>query len=206
MSKNKIFAVTFLGLACFCFFGYYLLAEIDSSFSYFRSSNWTAILYFLLDAAMYLILLVTNIRNDDFAYTGIALFVSMETFSYIQQLFYGQISSLPALMSGNPLVACFYTFYLLFLSAEAGTGIALYIFVLRYQRGYPNFKPVRILGILFACFIGLTSLVNSLLIVFSLGTQLVLPWSLIVSLIAIPLAETFASVGIVFTLERLKRI
>lgn len=83
MSKNKILAVTFLSLACLFFFGYYLYAEIQTSFTFFRSSDWITILYFVLDAIMYLILLLANIRNDDFAYTGIALFVSMETFSYL---------------------------------------------------------------------------------------------------------------------------
>lgn len=206
MSKNKIFAVSFLGLACFCFFGYYLLAEIDSSFAFFRNSDWTVLLFFLLDAVMYLILLVANIRNDDFAYTGIALFVSMETFSFIQELIYGQISSVNILTSGNPLLIVFYVFYILFLTAEAGTGAALYVFVVRYQRGYPNFKFVRIFGILFACFIGLASLVSSLMLVLALGPNLVSSLSLLMSAIAIPLAETCASVGIVFTLERLKRI
>ena len=201
MSKNKILAVTFLSLACLFFFGSYLYAEIQTSFTFFRSSDWITILYFVLDAIMYLILLVANIRNDDFAYTGIALFVSMETFSYLQKLFYGQMSFVNILYSGSPFLILLGTFYILFLMGEAGVGIALYVLVVRYQRGYPHFKPIRILGILFACSIALASLTYVGLIAGSgLGT------GTIFAILATPLAEVFASVGIVFTLERLRRI
>lgn len=201
MSKNKILAVTFLSLACLFFFGYYLYAEIQTSFTFFRSSDWITILYFVLDAIMYLILLLANIRNDDFAYTGIALFVSMETFSYLQKLFYGQMSFVNILYSGSPLLILLGTFYILFLMGEAGVGIALYVLVVRYQRGYPHFKPIRILGIFFACSIALASLTYVGLIAGSgLGA------GTIFAILATPLAEVFASVGIVFTLERLRRI
>mgnify|MGYP006896540397 FL=1 len=201
MSKNKILAVSFLSLACVFFFGYYAYAEIRTSFTFFRSSDWIAILYFVLDAVMYLILLVANIRNDDFAYTGIALFVSMETFSYLQKLFYGQMSFVNVLYSGSPLLIILGTFYILFLAAEAGVGIALYVLVVRYQRGFPYFKPIRILGILFACSIALASLSY-----FGLFLGSGIDAGAIFSLLATPMAEVFASVGIVFTLERLRRI
>lgn len=202
MSKNKILAVSFLTLTCLCFFGYYAYAEIVTSFTYFRSSNWLTILYFVLDAVMYIILLSANIRNDDFAYTGIALFVSMETFSFLQRFFYGQFSFISILASGLPLAILFEVFYMSFLMAEAGVGIALYVFVVLYQRGFPHFKPIRILGILFACFVSMT-LLSYFSLVLSTGAYSL---SSLLSLILLPLAESFASVGIIFTLERLKRI
>ena len=203
MSKNKILAVSFLGLANLCFFGYYLYAEIASSFTLLRNSgNWLSLLVFFLDAAMYLILLTANIRNDDFAYTGIALFVSMETFGFIQRFLFGQFSFVTALASGSPLAIVFGIFYVLFLLGEAGVGVALYVFIVLYQRGFPRFKPIRILSILFACFVSLT-LVSYLIILADFGLFNLRNFLL---LFLLPLAESSASVGIIFTLERLKRI
>ncbi len=202
MSKNKILAVSFLSLTCLCFFGYYAYAEITTSFTYFRTANWLTTLYFVVDAVMYLILLSANIRNDDFAYTGIALFVSMETFSFLQRFFYGQFSFITILSSGMPLAIVFEIFYMLFLLGEAGVGIALYVFVVLYQRGFPHFKPIRILGILFACFVSMT-LFSYFALMASVGSY---SFSTLLPLILLPLAESSASVGIVFTLERLKRI
>ncbi len=203
MSKNKILAVSFLGLANLCFFGYYLYAEIASSFTLFRNSgDWLTLLFFFIDAAMYLILLTANIRNDDFAYTGIALFVSMETFTFIRRFLFGQFSFVTVLASGDPLAIVLGMFYILFLFGEAGVGIALYVFVILYQRGFPYFKPIRILSILFACFVSL-ALVSYFLIMTNFGA---FSLSNLLVLFLLPLAESAASVGIIFTLERLKRI
>lgn len=201
MSRNKILAILFLSLTCLFFFGYYLMLEIDCSWTYFRSTSWTNLLFFLLDAVMYLILLTCNIRNDDYAYVGIALFVSMETFGFLQKLLYGQMASLSALASGSPIAYLLQSLYVSFWAMEAGVGIALYIFITRYRRGSPNFLLVRIFAILFAAFLTLTTVVSSVSIFWSAPFS----WKLLLSFAALPLSEACAGVGIVFTLERLKR-
>lgn len=201
MSKNKFLAVTFLTLACFFFFGHYLFLEINCSWTYFRSTSWVSILFFVLDATVYLILLSCNIRNDDFAYTGIALFVSMKAFEYIQSFFYNQIDFLSSLSSGSMLTWLLSSMYMSFLAGEAGVGVALYVFVVRYQRGSPNFTIVRVFGIIFASLLALTAITYSFL-VFQ-GTSF--SWGLLLSYIALPIAEACVGTGIVFTLERLKR-
>ena len=201
MSKNKIFAVSFLSLACFFFFGYYLYLETAYSWAYFRSTSWVNILAFALEAIIYLILLSCNIRNDDFAYTGIALFVSMKFFEYIRAFFYGQINVLNAFSSGSPLSVLLSVLYTAFLALEAGVGIALYVFIIRYRRGVANFLFVRVLSIVFAVILTLTGLTSSL--IFFQGASLT--WQMLFGYLAIPLAEACAGVGIVFTLERLRR-
>lgn len=201
MSKNKILAVSFLTFACLCFFSFYLLLESEYSWAYFRSTSWTNLLVFLLDAVVYLILLTCNIRNDDFAYTGIALFVSMETFGFIQRLYYGQMLAISQMSSGSIAAGIFYSLYISFLAMEAGVGVALYVFVMRYRRGLCSFKLVRIFSILFAAVLTLATFVSSI----SYWTLIASSWRLLISYIALPLAESSASVGIIFTLERLRR-
>ena len=201
MSKNKVFAVSFLTLACLFFFGYYLYLEIAYSWTYFRSTSWINILMFALDAIIYLILLSCNIRNDDFAYTGIALFVSMKFFEYIQAFFYGQINVLNAFSSGSALSILLAVLYTAFLAGEAGVGIALYVFIIRYRRGVANFIFVRVLSIVFAVILTLTGLTSAL--IFFQGVSFT--WQMLFGYLAIPLAEACAGVGIVFTLERLRR-
>ena len=201
MSKNKILAVSFLALACFFFFGHYLLLEINCSWAYFRTTSWLNILFFALDAIMYLILLSCNIRNDDFAYTGIALFVSMKAFEYIKTFFYNQASFLSSLASGSILSWLLSSLYMSFLAGEAGIGIALYVCLVRYQRGSPNFVLVRVFGIVFASLLALTAAMYSVIYFQSASFS----WGLLLSYVALPLAEACAGVGIVFTLERLKR-
>ena len=201
MSRNKIFAVTFLSLACFFFFGRYLLLEIDYSWAYFRSTSWLNILFFLLDAVIYLILLTCNIRNDDFAYSGIFLFVSMKAFEYVRTFFYDQVNVLNAFSSGSLLQILFSLLYSSFLAGEAGGGVALYIFIARYRRGSPNFTVVRVLAIIFACLLFLAGASASAL--FLQGSSF--SWQVVFSYLALPFAEAFAGLGIIFTLERLKR-
>ncbi len=201
MSKNKIFAVSFLALACLFFFGHYLFLEINCSWTYFRTSSWLNILFFAIDAIMYLILLTCNIRNDDFAYTGIALFVSMKAFEYIKTFFYNQMGFLNSLSSGSIWNWLLSSLYMSFLAGEAGVGIALYVFVVRYQRGSPNFTLVRVFGIIFAALLALTAITYSL--IFFQGVAF--SWDLLLSYIALPAAEACVGVGIVFTLERLRR-
>lgn len=202
MSKNKIFALTFLSLACLFFFGHYLFLEINCSWAYFRSASWLDVLFFALDAIVYLILLTCNIRNDDFAYTGIALFVSMKAFQYIETFFYNQFGFLASLSSGSVVNWLLSFFYMSFLAGEAGVGVALYVFVVRYQRGSSNFVIVRVFGIIFAALLALTAGTYSL--IFFRGVTL--SWDLLLSYIALPVAEACAGVGIVFTLERLRRV
>ncbi len=201
MSKNKIFAVTFLALACCFFFGHYLFLEIDCSWTYFRSASWPDIIAFVLDAMVYLILLSCNIRNDDFAYTGIALFVSMKFIGYIRVFMYSQVNLLNALYSGSALSVLLSLFYLSFLAGEVAVGVCLYIFMVRYQRGSPRFVIVRVFAILFAAILTLTGLFYCLLYLQSIAFS----WRTLFTWLALPLAEACAGVGIIFTLERLRR-
>lgn len=197
--RNKIFAVGFSAIANIIFFSYAIYNLVIGAGNIDFSSIWNYLLY----AISYLIILIANIRNDNFAYQGILMFVFFMAFDQVYSIFVNSPNFLNAFASGDTIYILLFSFFLIFLIAEAATGVILYININRYMRGtLDNFKKVRIPGILYACFLAVG-------LAFYLSLFLILPpyGSLVVLLsFIIPISEMIMSIAICFTLERLRRI
>ncbi|MBP5217112.1 MAG: hypothetical protein J6038_04680 [Bacilli bacterium] len=192
--RNKILAVGFASLAMAAFLGYYLLMEFAAGWMFFRSSPielWS----FAIILITYGLLLICNIRNDSFAYQGILMFVFYTAFGAFMDLLQGSIS---AFMGGQYAVLSF-TLFFGFLAAELVLGVMLYLYSLRYMRGYSvPWRRIRLLAILFA------ALLTTYWLIYPIYAFLLGEWSLM-DFFALPLSEAFIGWCIVFTLERLRR-
>ena len=192
--RNKILAVSLASLAMASFLGYYILMEFASGWMFFRSSP-IEIWSFAIILITYGLLLICNIRNDSFAYQGILMFVFYTAFGAFMDLLSGSIS---ALMGGRYAILSFVLFFG-FLAAELALGVMLYIYTLRYMRGYSvPWSRIRLLAILFA------ALLTTYWLISPIYAMLLGEWSLRV-IFALPLSEAFIGWCIVFTLERLRR-
>ena len=197
--KNKIFAVGFSAIANIIFFAYALYVLIGARGSLSFSSVWNYLLY----AVSYLIILIANIRNDNFAYQGILMFVFFMAFDQVYTLILNSVNVINAFSSGNVTYICLFLLFSWCLLAEAITGIILYININRYMRGsIDDFKKVRIPGILYSCLLvaGLEFHISLSLILPPYGTLVAL------FMFIIPISEMIMSIAICFTFDRLRRI
>lgn len=201
--KNKIGALTFIVLGIAFFLGLYITAEIISDWTYFRSSPlnlWN----FMITAVCYLFLLVTNIRNDNAAYSGIFMFITLIVLEGIFNII--DIIRLynNALFSGNLVVSGTFIGYCVFLVASVVIGVLFYISVYRYMTGRSNdFMRVRIFAVIFGAIL-LTSTVALMVFYGYCGVLTSVTSTLLAG--AIPISELLMSVGVIFTLERLRRL
>ena len=201
--KNKIGALTFIVLGIAFFLGLYITAEIISDWTYFRSSPlnlWN----FMITAVCYVFLLVTNIRNDNAAYSGIFMFITLIVLEGIFNII--DIIRLynNALFSGNFVVSGTFIGYCVFLVASVVIGVLFYISVYRYMTGRSNdFIRVRIFAVIFGGIL-LTSTVALMVFYGYCGVLTSVTSTLLAG--AIPISELLMSVGVIFTLERLRRL
>lgn len=200
--KNKILATSLSGIALAILLSYHILGVILYGSSYFDFRTlWNA----ALTLVVYTIIFVCNIRNDNFAYTGILGFVFFITFDNIYSLFVSGIFDAPALFSGQaePGVVAIFALTLLGNAAMAVSGIVLYIWIRRYMFGVlSDFNKIRVMGIVFA---------GLLLVAAGFGIGLFMLLGLydptfLWLLYAQPVSEVVMAIAICFTLERLRRI
>lgn len=191
---NKIFAVSFAGLAFACFIAFYIYEEIASGWIYFRSSPLQAISFFVVFYT-YLTILICNIRNDTNVYQGMLTFIFYIAFSAL----INSLTSIPT-----------YLFSSIFggglswalEAGEAGVGIALYIFTRNYMVSSTNsFTTIRVLSIVFASILSIYALIE--IVYFAL---IGFPSLTVFLLSCMGLSEAFIGISIVFTLNRLERI
>ena len=201
--KNKIGALTFIVLGIAFFLGLYITAEIISDWTYFRSSPlnlWN----FMITAVCYIFLLVTNIRNDNAAYSGIFMFITLIVLEGIFNII--DIIRLynSALFSGNFVVSGTFIGYCVFLVASVVIGVLFYISVYRYMTGRSNdFIGFRIFAIIFGGIL-LVSTVALMVFYGYCGVLTSVTSTLLAG--AIPISELLMSIGVIFTLERLRRL
>ncbi len=197
--KNKILAVSFSALANILFFAFAIYDIVLTAPNIDISGIWNYLLY----AVTYLIILIANIRNDNFAYQGILMFVFFMVFDQIYTLLIDSPGLFSSFVSGDVTVILLSIFLFLFLLAQVIIGVLLYLSIAKYSRGLiDNFKKVRLLGILYSIslFIGLAFYMSLLL----LGLE-INPFSVFL-LFMTPISEVLMSIAICFTLERLRRI
>ena len=191
--RNKIFAVSFSALAVILYAAAFLVGELTTNFSFFRSSSDNAgllamnVISALYCFVVYMIVFICNVRNDSTAYVGILLFVFYTAFSALMDF-------LEVSLMANPLLLTVFS-----LSAvEAGVGIALYVFVNRYRAGYAvNWKLIRGFAVAYAGILLLIAAMETWVYASAasaLSYGMFLSWS-----------EAALGGAIVFTLERLRR-
>ena len=202
-NKNKIGAVTFLGLGLACYLGFYLAIEIISGWTYFRSEPIT-VWNFMVALVCYLYLLITNIRNDNAAYTGIFMFISLIVLEGVFTIVDTVRLRASLIFAGNAGVSASFIGYCVLLATNVVIGILFYIATFRYMSGRSSdFKKLWIYGLLF----GFALLINvaSLMVFYGYAAVLTSPTSVLLAC-AIPFSELLVAIGIVFTLLRLKRL
>lgn len=191
--KNKILAILFSGLALALFAAFYLLYEINYDWTFFRRNPGELWNFFCL-LVPFLIIFICNIRNDNYAYNGIMMFVLLEAFSStmnaVQMIIYGYFLTLAIIQ-------------IVFVAATAVIGFLLYIRIVRYMRGFDDdFKKVRVFAIIYTSLL-LTSLIFYCVIMYNyLAGDLLL----LFAAYGLSLAEACEAVAVIFTLERLRRI
>ena len=200
---NKIGALTFLGLGLGFYVGFYLAIEILSGWTYFRSdvlSIWS----FLITLVCYLFLFITNIRNDNAAYTGVFIFISLIVLEGIFNIVDIIRLGTSVLYDGHPGVLISFIAYCVLLAAIVVIGILFYITVYRYMFGRHNdFKRILVFASLFVGVLGLS--IAALMAFYGCSMVLTSPNSILLAL-SVPVSELLVAIGVIFTLKRLRRI
>ena len=200
LHRNKILATSLAAIASVLFLAVYLYLEINTGWTYFRS-DFRNIWNFVLTAAVYGLILVANIRNDNVAYHGILMFVFIVAFSFIWDVINGTVNVMNAFSSGDPMTILMCVGMLLFTISAIVIGFVLYVFILRYaSMRLPSFRPVRIMGIVFSGVLFIACAFRIALL------SAIMNWEMLFAFFGLPIAEFIMSVAIVFTLERLRRL
>ncbi len=194
--KNKVLATAFSSAALLLLSLHYLIMEVSSGFAFFRREPlelWNFVLYLVV----YINLLVTNIRNDDRAYTWILMFVFFITFDIIFDTIQALFGGILILMTPSGLI---YLAQLAIMVAESIFGVLLYINIRRYMMGFEReFKKIRTYGIIWFVSMFVLSIIPIVLVaVESSGLSFLL--------FLIPLSEIALSASVLFTMERLRRL
>lgn len=195
----------FSGAASFLYIAYAVYEFTTMGASLFTVSCLPTFFNLLITICIYLIIFTTNIRNDNYAYVGILMFVFYMAFDQVFSLVQLTVADLST-AAGNPggfsaLMALTWTF----LAGEAGTGVALYILISRYERlKTNNFLPLRVLSIVYSAFLA-TALIFYLLLEFYFNMWDPSSGWVMFLMLAAPVSEVLLSVAVIFTLERLRR-
>lgn len=198
--KNKILATSLSGLALGIYLAYHIIMAVSLGAAYFDFRTiWNAVLTIIA----YAIIFFCNIRNDNFAYTGILMFVFFVTFDHIYSIFVSNFSIPQIFADGDGALV---TTFLLTMAGNVAlvvSGILLYIWVRRYMVGLmADFRKIRLFGIAFA---GILFISVAVEVTFMILAGIFVP-GMLWTMFAVPVSEVVMALAIIFTLERLRRI
>ena len=203
--RNKILAVGLSGIAVAMLIASFIIEMSAGGWSFDFSLLWNYILTFIA----YAIIFFCNIRNDNYAYRGILLFVFFMAFDQLMEVFYGGAALGLMFNVENPISIVLSVFYLLFVLSEAVVGFTLYYNITKYMMNpVASFKKVRLLAIVYSALlfiaISFSIAIFSVILLPSYNPAQV---GLAVTLLLLsPISEVVMSVAIIFTLERLRRV
>ena len=201
--KNKIFALTFVGLGLAVFLAFYLVMGFSTEWAVFRTSI-AALLNFLITLFCYGYLLFTNIYNDNRAYSAIFTFVGLMVIQAVFNIIDISIAAGSALWNGQVLNLTLFLGYATLSGGVVGIGIPFYIFTFRYLFGRDNrFSKVRLFALLF---LGILALSVIFYLTYEFVAGLAVDVGTTLWILALPISELLVGAGVVFTLERLRRI
>ena len=197
--RNKTFAVCFSTLAVFSFIVAYLIYGIGFGFQYLVASPFT-IINLVLTLIILVMLLITNIQNDNRAFAAIMMLFFLMVWDMIISWLPGG-ANLGSAFGGNPGAM---TLAIIMLVAAAGAiavGVVAFIFLFRYRVGRASFEKTMLFSyILVGCF-SLEQILEIVLVVMLIGFE---PYSFVYYLLS-NLSLVFAGVACLFTLRRLRR-
>ena len=203
--RNKILAVGLSGIAVAMLIASFIIEMSAGGWSFDFSLLWNYILTFIA----YAIIFFCNIRNDNYAYRGILLFVFFMAFDQLMEVFYGGAALGLMFNVENPISIVLSVFYLLFVLSEAVVGFALYYNITKYMMSpLASYKKVRTLAIVYSVLlliaISFSIAIFSIILLPSYSPAQV---GLAVTLLLLsPISEVVMSAAIIFTLERLRRV
>ena len=203
--RNKILAVGLSGIAVAMLIASFIIEMSAGGWSFDFSLLWNYILTFIA----YAIIFFCNIRNDNYAYRGILLFVFFMAFDQLMEVFYGGAALGLMFNVENPISIVLSVFYLLFVLAEAAVGFMLYYNITKYMMNpVASFKKVRLLAIVYSALLFIAiSFSIAIFSVILLPSYTPAQIGLAVTLLLLsPISEVVMSVAIIFTLERLRRV
>lgn len=203
--RNKILAVGLSGIAVAMLIASFIIEMSAGGWSFDFSLLWNYILTFIA----YAIIFFCNIRNDNYAYRGILLFVFFMAFDQLMEVFYGGAALGLMFNVENPISIVLSVFYLLFVLSEAVVGFMLYYNITKYMMNpVASFKKVRLLAIVYSALLFIAiSFSIAIFSVILLPSYTPAQIGLAVTLLLLsPISEVVMSVAIIFTLERLRRV
>lgn len=203
--RNKILAVGLSGIAVAMLIASFIIDMSAGGWSFDFSLLWNYILTFIA----YAIIFFCNIRNDNYAYRGILLFVFFMAFDQLMEVFYGGAALGLMFNVENPISIVLSVFYLLFVLSEAVVGFMLYYNITKYMMNpMASFKKVRLLAIVYSALLFIAiSFSIAIFSVILLPSYTPAQIGLAVTLLLLsPISEVVMSVAIIFTLERLRRV
>ncbi len=203
--RNKILAVGLSGIAVAMLIASFIIEMSAGGWSFDFSLLWNYILTFIA----YAIIFFCNIRNDNYAYRGILLFVFFMAFDQLMEVFYGGAALGLMFNVENPISIVLSVFYLLFVLSEAVVGFMLYYNITKYMMNpVASFKKVRLLAIVYSALLFIAiSFSIAIFSVILLPSYTPAQVGLAVTLLLLsPISEVVMSVAIIFTLERLRRV
>lgn len=203
--RNKILAVGLSGIAVAMLIASFIIDMSAGGWGFDFSLVWNYILTFIA----YAIIFFCNIRNDNYAYRGILLFVFFMAFDQLMEVFFGGATLGLMFNVDNPISIVLSVFYLLFVLSEAVVGFMLYYNITKYMvNPVASFKKVRALAIAYSALLFIAICFS-----FAIFSVILLPSyspaqvGLAVTLLLLsPISEVVMSVAIIFTLERLRRV
>lgn len=203
--RNKILAVGLSGIAVAMLIASFIIDMSAGGWAFDFSLLWNYILTFIA----YAIIFFCNIRNDNYAYRGILLFVFFMAFDQLMEVFYGGAALGLMFNVENPVSIVLSVFYLLFVLSEAVVGFMLYYNITKYMMNpMASFKKVRLLAIVYSALLFIAiSFSIAIFSVILLPSYTPAQIGLAVTLLLLsPISEVVMSVAIIFTLERLRRV
>ena len=203
--RNKILAVGLSGIAVAMLIASFIIDMSAGGWAFDFSLLWNYILTFIA----YAIIFFCNIRNDNYAYRGILLFVFFMAFDQLMEVFYGGATLGLMFNVENPISIVLSVFYLLFVLSEAVVGFMLYYNITKYMMNpVASFKKVRLLAIVYSALLFIAiSFSIAIFSVILLPSYTPAQIGLAVTLLLLsPISEVVMSVAIIFTLERLRRV
>ena len=203
--RNKILAVGLSGIAVAMLIASFIIDMSAGGWAFDFSLLWNYILTFIA----YAIIFFCNIRNDNYAYRGILLFVFFMAFDQLMEVFYGGAALGLMFNVENPISIVLSVFYLLFVLSEAVVGFMLYYNITKYMMNpVASFKKVRLLAIVYSALLIIAiSFSIAIFSVILLPSYTPAQVGLAVTLLLLsPISEVVMSVAIIFTLERLRRV
>lgn len=203
--RNKILAVGLSGIAVAMLIASFIIDMSAGGWAFDFSLVWNYILTFIA----YAIIFFCNIRNDNYAYRGILLFVFFMAFDQLMAVFFGGTTLGLMFNVDNPISIVLSVFYLLFVLSEAVVGFMLYYNITKYMMNpMASFKKVRLLAIVYSALLFIAiSFSIAIFSVILLPSYTPAQIGLAVTLLLLsPISEVVMSVAIIFTLERLRRV